>query len=240
MSEIKIGDSSGSRILRALLHSLDLYYDHPLHMNDSGRREKAQTIGMMTAAVQAGSWEECLWTMPRPYRPEALTIVEFQLSDCDYWRLLGELWTDTEFPGRQQALWLYLFSSSRPGREQLMESHDLAHYQALPREVTLYRGARPRWARGLSWTLSIEVGARFARRFNFERGRIYRATVERSQIMAYFSDRDEDEIVIDPRRLPPLRAMCLPSDEIDAMAEREQRRIQDFNTKGFAKETNSE
>jgi hypothetical protein len=189
-------------------------------MDELRRRE---TTRMVTTAVQAGNWEGCLWHMPRPYRPEAFNIVELQLSGSDYWRLLGKLWTDTEFPCRQQSLWLYLFRSSRPGREQVMDDHNLDRYQALSPLVEIYRGARPRWARGLSWTLDMEVAAWFARRFDFKKpkaGRIYRVTVERSHIWAYFHDSPEDEVVIDPRQLPPLHAMCLPPEEIDAMSER--------------------
>jgi len=68
-----------------------------------------------------------------------------------------------------------------------------------------------------------EEAAWFARRFDLGRGlegNVYQATVGREAVLACFDQRNESEMVIDPRPLPPLRAMRWTPAEVDRMAER--------------------
>src|SRR5215471_7264807 len=91
-------------------------------------------------------------------------VIQVQVADAEYWRLVGELWTDTEFPEQVRDLWIELFYSARAQREHLMQPEELARYQALEPVIELYRGAPPYRARGLAWTTNIEIAASFARR----------------------------------------------------------------------------
>ena len=53
---------------------------------------------------------------------------------------------------------------------------------------------------GLSWTLSKEVAEWFASRFEND-GEIIEKTVHKTEVIAYFNDRDEEEIVLDIKRV---------------------------------------
>ena len=109
---------------------------------------------------------------------------------------------------RDQEWWLHWFR---------VAVHDLGHYvtnndhEPLP-EYTLeiWRGvARAQYARGMSWTLNRNTAIEFANRNRIEgvAPRLYHASVEPSDVLAYFPD--EQEIVIDPAILPPLRDQFL-------------------------------
>jgi len=56
-------------------------------------------------------WEGYLWRVPRPGRLAVLLEIAPDLTDAGYWRLLGTIWTDTEMPNVNRALWLTLFIS---------------------------------------------------------------------------------------------------------------------------------
>ena len=99
----------------------------------------------------------------------------------------------------------------------------LAAYPKPSAPLTLYRGATPAHARGMSWTLDREHAGWFAQRFEnaigvplargarFCPGHVYCATVEPAGILAVVDDlepngRKEHEIIIDPAHLPrPVR-----------------------------------
>jgi len=81
-------------------------------------------------------------------------------------------------------------------------------------ELTIYRGnlGEPEPA-GMSWTLSRELVRRFALIAASSRGAflgmhgeltaptVWSATVDSSDVLGYFVDRDEDEVVVDPATL---------------------------------------
>lgn len=70
--------------------------------------------------------------------------------------VLPSVWSDAEFPERllPRRLWLGWF--------------ELAAFPRPPGTLTLYRGAVPRFARGMSWTTSATRAAWFANRWGFE------------------------------------------------------------------------
>lgn len=71
--------------------------------------------------------------------------------------------------------------------------------------ITVYRGATPRFKRGLAWTADIDKARWFARRFpksdTFGQCRVYAADVNPNRVYARIVHRSEDEWVIDTRRL---------------------------------------
>jgi hypothetical protein len=108
-----------------------------------------------------------IWTCPRPRRLLYFFENMGRATDREYWTLLRELWIGAEFPNRDRQSWLRLFTSSRDERACLMEPEDYAAFYALPDPVRVYRGAEPRYVRGMSWTVDEER----ARWFTPSRGR---------------------------------------------------------------------
>jgi hypothetical protein len=70
-----------------------------------------------------------------------------------------------------------------------------------PDAITIYRGTnRGSAMRGLSWTLSIQQAAWFAKRQSRIRGDsiVFESVVRKRDVLAYFSGHNEDEIVVHP------------------------------------------
>lgn len=154
-------------------------------------------------AKAKGEWSRYIWTHERPYRPDALQdAVAAGLGGPEYWELLGELWTDTEFP-RQHGLarWMHLFGRMTPGKERLMREEDRAVYVKLPDAITVYRGSWKDCESGLSWTTDRQRAEWFARRLlkQGEKGVVTQGTAAKRDVIAYFGGRNESEVVINPR-----------------------------------------
>jgi hypothetical protein len=95
-----------------------------------------------------------------------------------------------------------------------MSAEEQAVFASLPDPIRIYRGvlnfqprrgtraaANPRCARGMAWTLSEKQAQWFAQRFLEPGGVVYAADLPKRRAFAYFAGRDEQEIVIDPRRI---------------------------------------
>ena len=68
-----------------------------------------------------------------------------------------------------------------------------------PSEITVYRGVgNPDYEEGLSWTLSQEQAARFARRSRGELadGVVLKGVANKKDVHAFFTSRKEQEIVV--------------------------------------------
>lgn len=123
--------------------------------------------------------------------------------------LLVRAWMFTEdrFGGRPLNACADLFESADP--RYLMAPEELEVFDALPDEVTVYRGSltaesAKRVQGGMSWTLSREVGNWFAHLgMDQEKNRhcrplLLQGTVRKADVFAYFVGRDEQEVVVRP------------------------------------------
>jgi hypothetical protein len=83
----------------------------------------------------------------------------------------------------------------------MMDEEELEFFKNLPDEITIYRGYRKRKnKKGLSWTLSKERAEWFSRRFarTDSEAAVVKRVVKKSQVLAYFNGRKEDEILLKP------------------------------------------
>jgi len=135
-----------------------------------------------------------------------------RLPDADYWRLLRDVWTDTERPSRFLEEWRSLFMGegpedsdafprqgtySGPRALSACTAEERARYESFPELVEVFRGfGHDGGEHGISWTLSSEKAGWFARRFAPERPRVAVARVEKRLIDAVFLERGEQEVVI--------------------------------------------
>lgn len=74
-------------------------------------------------------------------------------------------------------------------------------YDALPSRVRIYRGCSQERVFGLSWSLSKDVAATFARGHRGKRvsdAVIATTTIKKSDVFAVLDDREEQEVLIDP------------------------------------------
>ena len=158
-------------------------------------------------------WSAYLLTFDSSEALDAFLVIENDLDPPDYWRLLGDAWNAAEAVAANEETWRRLFSSDRPNREMLMTQAERPHFEALPDEVTIYRGhSHDGGDRGLSWTLERDHAVAFAHQFatSTDMGhppgdpRLATTTVPRSAILALFqarqSHREGGVVVLD---LPP-------------------------------------
>jgi hypothetical protein len=120
------------------------------------------------------------------------------------WPLVGHVWRDSESIAQSADEWEEVWSHAydrdgnfRKGHRRVMSAPDRRVYDALPKFVTIYRGCESEdYVCGYSWTLDRERAEWFARRFS-SGGVVAKAEVHKSVILAYFSERNESEIVVD-------------------------------------------
>lgn len=79
-----------------------------------------------------------------------------------------------------------------------MDEDNLAAYHQLPEVLTLYRGVPKNGVvMGLSWTTDLKTARFFKNRTDSRGGKIYSAVVPKSAVVAFYGDREEQEVVLD-------------------------------------------
>ena len=127
------------------------------------------------------------------------STIEGRVSIPELRDVLPDVWTLCEFPTRQRSAWLTLFE---------IVGYVSDTEEALEGDLRVFRGwCRPPEARGMSWTLDIEKARWFAHRCAplGGRARVYEATVQAADVLGYFTERGESEIVVSPRSLQSVR-----------------------------------
>lgn len=82
----------------------------------------------------------------------------------------------------------------------LMNKDEYEILKKLPETFEIYRGVtnfKGSDIKVLSWTLDKDVAEWFALRYD-ESGKVYKAVINKKHVYAYFSRRDESEIIVDP------------------------------------------
>ena len=117
--------------------------------------------------------------------------------------LLRAVWTNVELPSRilETHYWLAMF------RDAGFVTDDAERAIAVRRRsLTVWRGATPRYSKGMSWTLDIDQARWFAHReltvFGYDDAAVFKAKVPRPHVLAmFFERRAESEVVVNPRTL---------------------------------------
>jgi len=94
-----------------------------------------------------------------------------------------------------------------------MDHKDRISLSRMNKSLTIYRGLSAKTKsvagkfirNGFSWTLNQEKAAWFARRFDGYYGKpfVAEAKIQKDDIIAYLTDRSEDEILVLPRSVNP-------------------------------------
>lgn len=181
---------------------------HPLvfqipHMNNGlANRAYAAKTRALERALEEKDWHSYVWLHERPYRFDALTtlITEHDIpSDDDMWKLVRDVWIDSENVWQHFDEWCELLSNE--DSMLMMTTDELAEWNALDAIVPVYRGAKLEInEEGLSYTLSKERAEWFARRFanEDEPAVVIRASVPQHKIIALMHGRGEEEVLVLP------------------------------------------
>lgn len=153
--------------------------------------------------IAQGKRAEAIWFYEKPYRI-SLLIEWFNfglLSTTQLTELLPEIWISTEFPysnagGYRRILKLFKetgFVTDAPDHQ-------------VPDEPIIFRGCSPKYQRGMSWTFNPRKAAWFAQRFDQD-GKVYTARITKEGVLGLFLGRDEDEVVVNPRKLVDVKEL---------------------------------
>lgn len=151
------------------------------------------------------------WMISKPYSLLFVNFVKEYLSNEDFAKLLASAWVMEECPNmnknfsKKKLVGLF----RRADRKFLMDEDEVTMLDELDDTVTVYRGMtayNKKNIRALSWTLDKSVAEWFAKRFG-GKGVVYQAQIDKADILACFTGRNEAEIVLDPACLK-LVQMC--------------------------------
>lgn len=141
----------------------------------------------------------------KPYRLLFLKLTKNYLSLEDYSKFLIEAWMEDECSNRNVNVSknevLQLFKGST--KQYLMSEEEMNIYNQLPDIVTIYRGlpeCNSENIKALSWTLSENIAIWFAERFE-QGGYVYKAKINKKDILAYCNGRNEEEVIVDYSKL---------------------------------------
>lgn len=142
-------------------------------------------------------------------------------NQFDYlnWLHKDNLITDQECADAVYSIWTMQENFYRCGmsKEKLIKMMKMAEKSPLLQSniddlsdnntVTIYRGVKVNNYRGLSWTIDKSVAEWFARRFrhNGDSCYLFTGTINKKDILALFSSRNEKEVVCDYRKIKNVR-----------------------------------
>jgi hypothetical protein len=119
-----------------------------------------------------------------------------------------------------------IFQSKETGRDSLMSPTDIKRLQGLPEKVTIYRGMTLRECHsgqlGVSWTLNQKIAELYCSDHDlnfptyYERKCVFKLEIDKTEIIAYLNDRNEEEVIFlcptlnDERRIVRARKKLNP------------------------------
>lgn len=174
-------------------------------------------------------WEGALLSLNRQDRPEALFYLINRVSVERLFEAINLVWTDTENAWEDEDIWIDIWLrvtwvwdrkartlKLRQRRRNVMSKDEREFFNRLPENLVLYRGFDQEggWC-GWSWTLDRSRAEWFARRYP---GCPQVATIEipKVDVLAYFNERDEQEIVVHPATLDGISDIKI--EEIEQLA----------------------
>jgi hypothetical protein len=195
------------RGMPALRHPLVYWIPYAAHNAMSANQMLRWKQDALREALHTRSWADVIFLHERPYRFEALTLIEPRIDDDDLARLLVWTYVDSENLWQASRQLPRLLRRAQGRHEALMSPDDRAAYDALPGEFTVYRGAGLHNRSSYSWTLSRARAGFFARRAALldddeTAAVILEGRVERRSVVFFTNRRGEAEVVVrTPRRV---------------------------------------
>lgn len=139
----------------------------------------------------------------KQYRMLYLSLVFPYLSRKERSEIMHEVWISVEnINNNVNVSQMETLKMLRKcNQKYLMGQENYEVYENLPDTFVVYRGLQENAQEdGLSWTLSKDVAEWFASRFEND-GEIIEKVIHKSEVIAYFNDRDEEEIVLDIKKV---------------------------------------
>lgn len=143
--------------------------------------------------------------LTKSYRSAFLKYTMEYMEVKDLSEYLADYWVSTESPNsdpnfsKKQLVRMF----SQADKRYLMSAEEYKQYLLLPETLTIYRGVtsyNSRNIKALSWTLDRDKAEWFAHRLG-EDGTVYEAEIAKDYVLAFFTSRNEAEVVVNPAHL---------------------------------------
>jgi hypothetical protein len=128
-----------------------------------------------------------------------------ELNGKSYWYALRNSYDMSDNLFEYSGIVKGCFLKSEPQREYLMLPDEMEYLKTLPEQITIYRGMTENELKqksfGCSWTLKKEVAEFFANTYqrNFATSHlkkvVHEITIDKSEVIAFFNNRNEFEII---------------------------------------------
>ena len=153
------------------------------------------------------SFENILFLVSQPYQLLFFNLNRDFLSEQKYNEYLKSIWILTEFPNADKNVSvnesLELFKNAN--KNLIMSVQERVKLKSLPNEVIIYRGGHKKNnSKALSWTDDYDQALWFAKRFD-NNGYVLQATIKKDDIIAYFDERNEKELIVDFNKIYNLK-----------------------------------
>jgi len=188
---------SKGELFEMVRHPLLFSVPHSSTMNALLNMQLIERKNRAAKLLKEENYEAYVFMHERPYRFEAFKEIEQSLTDTKYWKMLSEIWTDSENTWQNLDEWKEYLKSPRKNKTAFMSKEDLAVYNSLPDMVTAYRGYNEEYDNkdGVSYSLSKAKAEWFSKRFH-KAGSVKKIVIPKEKIFAYTSARGEDELII--------------------------------------------
>ena len=126
-------------------------------------------------------------------------------TDKEYWEKFGEIYVLSSNNFYNKEILIELFTSSKKDREYIMTEEERMKLSKMPNKIKIYRGMsideEASGNYGISWTLEKNVAKMFATTYlhNYDthelRHIVKELTISKEKVVAYFTSREEKEII---------------------------------------------
>ena len=149
-------------------------------------------------------WLKFIFLHERPYRfPAMLRVINEQkpISE-DYWKMVSSVWIDSENIFQHIKEWEKIWNTQIPNRSSIMNDEERNTIDNLPDVVDVWRGVNiKKGVRGMSWTINKDKAVWFSKRFKSKKSFLIHGQMKKHDILAYFTGRNEQEIVSLPKNI---------------------------------------
>ena len=168
--------------------------------------------GYMSGLIdKANSAYSIFMLLNKTYGLTFLKYAKQYLSTEDLTAILADAWMRSENPNMDANVTKSELVSmfEKADKTMIMTDEERKRLSEFGETVTVYRGVTPYNARNvkaLSWTVDKKKAEWFAHRFG-ENGTVYKARIQKADVLAFFMGRNESEIVLNPKKLEQISAV---------------------------------
>ena len=187
-----------TEFFECIQHPLVYNVPHFKEMNSLCNEQLKARKKVLERHLQEKDWESYVFTHERPYRIEMLALIVDLMSDQDFGKLFPLVLMDSENHWQLHKVIKKLLARKGDWKQYLMTDEEKKVFESLPSLVTLYRGCKIFNIKGFSWTINIEKAKWYSRRCTSAGGLVMKGVCNKSDLLAYWNRRGEDEIFVDP------------------------------------------